>query len=864
MLEQRAPRRISGATLLVFAIAGIAACSGQSCSCIQPLKGGFPIAKRSTGVVQTRLTKRFLSYVSANAATLVPGLLPTGTTFTVPPSCTGSTQLCCGTPTPTCQLSVQPMSLTLTPTAPDSLHFDTQVQVKTIQNLPVDATILGADAHCVISIDTTLSSPPTVDVSGDLVLPVNATTSLTGLALSSPSIGTIDSNDVNLDQPGSDAICGIANVDFIKSFVLSYVSGQVGNLLSTVVQGQGCMACTDIGDCNAFATACTMGKCIGPDGMTCLHELGVEGRANLGAVISEAANAYIDLIEAAGGYASADTGLSLGVVGGVQSDPHNTCVPMSTPPVAMNVMPSVSYQGDVIPGTTTPYDVGIGIHVSHLGELGYSLWDAGGLCLSVGTSTVAELTASTLALIMPSLTDLLHGGNAPVMLQIRPQAAPTFSLGKGTFKMMGTTMVVDDPLITVSAKSFAVDFYVLIDDRYVRVSTLTADLALPLNLSTNTTGGIVIVAGDLAKALSNAVVTNNELLAESAADLAAAFPTLFGAALGPLFTGLGPFQLPELAGLSITPSVFTSTDPDANGADQFLGIFANVALAQAQSITVTTLGQITSINTPSTQEFSIRHRTTNVPSVTLSVDGLAQGRAVEWSWAIDGGLWRPYQAAGMLTVTDPLLWMQGHHKVQLRARAVGDDRSLDPNPIILPFIIDSVAPAGDFTTSGQQIVPHASDLVSAPDALRYRVDGGAFVTGDALVLPDGETASAAHVEVRDEAGNIGPLPFRGVAAHGCTMAHAGEGNGGATAFFLVAFVFACALGRRRLGALAGIACLSLLGCHHGPKQGDYLDPTDSIGRTHDVVAQKGALHIAAYDENYGDLAYGTVDDNALE
>ena len=71
------------ATLLVFAIAGVAACSGQSCSCLQPLKGGFPQAKRQENALQVRLTDEFFQFVSANGASIVPALLPSGTTFTV-------------------------------------------------------------------------------------------------------------------------------------------------------------------------------------------------------------------------------------------------------------------------------------------------------------------------------------------------------------------------------------------------------------------------------------------------------------------------------------------------------------------------------------------------------------------------------------------------------------------------------------------------------------------------------------------------------------------------------------------------------------------------------------------------------------
>ncbi len=860
-------------TLLIGLLAGIAACSGQSCSCITPIKGGFPLTQRRENGVQTRLTSSFLKYVSDNAATILPGILPGGsTTFNIPPSCGGSTEVCCATPTPMCSLSVDPRSITLTPASPDKLHFTAGLILKTTQNIPIKAPLVGS---CVISVDTARSAPMWMTATGDLQLPVDASTRLTGLSLLNAAIDGIDNGDVNLNEPGSGSLCGVADTGIVKGFIISYMKGQVGDLLNGITDGQLCQTCVDKSDCSQVATACAMGKCIGPDGKKCVQLLGIEGVADVGsflASVSPQTRAKMDLLEAAGGYVTTNTGLSLGVLGGAQADPHNPCVPVVSAPPAIEVAPSVSFQGDVVPGTTTPFHIGIGVHHSHLTTLGYSFWDAGGLCLSVGSDKVAQLSSKTLGIIMPSLMDLVRVDDAPMLLSIRPQNPPTFKLGKGTFKMDGMKKVVDDPLLTIGMKEFVIDFYLFVDDRYVRLATLSTDLELPIGLDTDMTGALVLIAGDVSKSFANLRVTNSVLLAEPAAQLEASFPTVFAAALGPLLSNLAPFSLPSIAGLAISPKVITSTDPDATGAGTFLGIFADVKPGNTIKSSVQTDARLVAVTTPPTSVFAVNARDGRVPSVTVAVPDGAQPR--EWTYSFDHGTWYPFQNAGTLTLTDPGLWLQGHHVVTVRARTIGVPSSLDPTPVDLPFIIDSEHPKGDFTVDGGRFVSHAADRITPADLLMYRAgpldrEGeGAFVRADALRLPSGVAPDLVRVEVRDEAGNVALLPYRGLVlapeARGCELGGRTSGTGGVV--LVLASLGLLLLRRRsrlallllRRRAVLAVLLVPALACHRGPGDGDRLAPTDSIGRSHDIALHDDALHIVAYDTNFGDLAYAKL------
>src|SRR5206468_7816997 len=173
-----------------------------------------------------------------------------------------------------------------------------------------------------------------------------------------------------------------------------------------------------------------------------------------------------------------------------------------------------------------------------------------------------------------------HVGDAPMYIALKPAMPPTFTLGKGTFTTdpQGRT-VVDDALLHIHIPSLSIDFLAWMDDRYVRVMTLTADAELPLSLEVDGAGKLTPIFGDLTKAFTNVVVTNSELLSESPDQLAQAFPMLLGVAVGQLTGALSGIALPVLLGLNIKPISVTSSDPDKDGQLSFLAIFANLAVA---------------------------------------------------------------------------------------------------------------------------------------------------------------------------------------------------------------------------------------------------------------------------------------------
>ena len=849
------------------------ACSGKGCSCTMPIKGGFAVAERHESAIQLRATQGLFKYFSDNGATLLPSLLPTGTTFNVPPTCGGNNPICCNTmPPPMCRINFDFKSLSLQPTAPNLIKLSTNLVLKTMDNLPVG--ILGGT--CFISIDTTRTGGQTMNISADLAFPVNKTTDSTEISAMNAVVTGIDDGDLKTDEPGSTPfLC--AALGLVRGFIISTLETQVATQIQDTISKQTCMTCMDKTDCNSFASDCVMGTCVQADGKTCVQEVGLDGRMDVGkslAAFSPNTKAKMDVLAALGGYAKADTGLSLGMLGGGYADPHNACVAKRTRPAPALVKPSTTFTTDLLPDGATPYHLGIGVHKSHLDTLGFAAWDAGALCLDVGTPSVALLTAKTIGVVIPSLGDLVHGKDAPMFLVIRPQDPPTFTMGKGTFKIdMNGQKVIDDALLHIHVPNFNIDFFAFVDEHYVRIMTLTADLELPVALDVDATNKIVPLLGDLTQAFTNVSVTNSELLSESPADLAKTFPMLLGLAGGQLGSVLKPIALPVLMGINVKPIAITSTDPDADGANQYLSIFANLSTGTPLSLAAETEAKLVELTLPTTPEFAVDFRTAAQPTARLQLGGRSiDGLPLEFSFQVDESGWSPFSEATTLDLTHPLLWLQGRHQVDVRARAAGLPETLDRTPARVELLVDTIAPEGSFDGSRGELVVSATDRVSLKGALlyRWRVNGGEYSMWSALdhqAIDPAIPLDAVEVQARDEAGNIGTIRFHGrttapaSSGCGCDVGGAAPAPTGGLLVILIGLTGLFVLRRRRLALFLLSTLCGLAGCNDGGLgKGEFVNNIDEIGRFHDVTARNGEFFVSAYDDSVGDLVYAHIKD----
>ncbi len=834
----------------VLGLSFIVACGGSGgggcgAGSLTKIPGGYPVDKRIDNAVQLRITKGFFDFLEANGKAIITKFLPGGGVIPVPSQCTGDTQICCGQ---MCKVSLDYQSLKFDPRPPTTTALTLRAKIKTSEPMKVKAKVklgpIPVTVDCKLALDTARSGKPDIGVTMAVVTNVNAMTKLTSIDFDDKSVDILDLDSGDIDISGG---FGCDVLDFVKSLFVGTLKDQLKRQLAQPLDSLMCQKCATKTDCSSLANqGCTNNYCM-RDG-TCLQLIGTEGRIDLGSALGAfspaAKTAMLDLHVAAGNYASVEAlpaaGMSLGMLGGTTSQSRSTCVPMRPAPTGPAPGKSAAFAGGTTPNGK-PYHVGAGISTLELNSLGYTLYDTGSLCLDVGTAQVDMLSSGLLSALIPSLNDLTRGTNSAVKLVGRPQQPPTFVLGKGTYKTdaMGKK-IIDDPLLHVVIKDMALDFYVFIDERYVRFMRQTVDLDLPIGLDVDAMNQIVPILGDLGNAVGNVRVSDSSLLKESPAQLARLFPSLLPVLAGSLSGGLSPIKLPDIMGLQLTPVQITSTT-DPTGKLSLLGMFLSIKLstmpivgedmslvAQAADEPTETFVTLESVEVPTAAELAITATEQKTTRVTLNLDAkshLSGDR--EWQYRIDGGLWRPFDNQQRLIIAEPELRLAGKHNIEVRARIAGQPGTLDPTPAKVEFLV-------------------APQVTQAP-----AVKPAATTTTTTTTKPAIDQAEQSLT--------------------GCSTTRSDGSRGTLLAFGLA---LCGLLSRRRLAKVGTLALAALLGtsqtaCNNNPTGTDDTQkppvevkkpktefaPNDEVGRYQSVAVTGNKLYISAYNSTFGDLAF---------
>src|SRR5262249_29439903 len=138
------------------------------------------------------------------------------------------------------------------------------------------------------------------------------------------------------------------------------------------------------------------------------------------------------------------------------------------------------------------------------------------------------------------------GASDPLLLVTRPQKELHFDIGDGT---------KDSPAITVHIDDFEVDFYAFLYQRYVRVFTMSLNLAAGINLEFQQMPGMpATVTPQLSGIDADHVkikVLNSEFLRETPDKLEATLPSIFEL-VGPILgNALKPINVPSFAGFTL-------------------------------------------------------------------------------------------------------------------------------------------------------------------------------------------------------------------------------------------------------------------------------------------------------------------------
>jgi hypothetical protein len=693
--------------------------------------------------------------------------------------------------------------------------------------------------------------------------------------------------------------------------------------------------------------------------------LGLAGVMNTGSLLASfnpPSDANVEMFIVPGGYvAGSSGGLTLGVMSGANSDRDETtrtpdlvsepalCVPARAVPdiggAPWNLPPQplrndftlqaagpFAGMPDPTDGNGMLQDVAIGLSRTYLNLLGFHFYSSGTLCLDVDGAAIPQLNAGTISLLIQSLGNIVEDKKSPLQLVLRPQTPIVFTIGAGTMA---------DPLIHIGITDMRIDFYAWIEERWARVLTMAVDIPIGLNLTVtkDANGNAAIEPMLIGVDAKNVTirVSNTDLLNETPDSLAKVFPSLINVVAGALTGVLGkPITLPSVAGFSLTDFSISRVQTTQ---DDFVGIFANLTTGTPSPIidwgnpaaplavgNVRAKASVANLVVPSPERMRALFEKDPIlqvqgqrPTVQLNLasDGDA-GRAVEWAWRIDNGLYHSWSTDAHPVISDDALLLQGHHAIAVRARAVGDWTSEDPTPATLDVVIDSVAPelhpARD-AGGAKKIALNGFDLVTATNKLRYawRDAGGNRTAWSATSELDASTLSDISrgfndrvvVYALDEAGNIGEAAFDAGAmlgetpkplATGCAMAPGGSSDARGLGLVLLALM-ALVIHRRRSAVakisaraslvaavaaagvfIAGCGCQSHAQCSVDDdcakmQCGDgkipscaanmcscVLDqPLGDIGRFSSMAVIDSTSYVSAYNNTYGDLMIGHIE-----
>jgi len=858
-LARRWFRRLGviGFVLFLFACSGGGCSSGCAGCGVTPLPGGYPKASTIANSGAVRVTRHGLDFMQTNIGTIAGKLLGGGT-ITYPIGATSfdltiTTVDVCKNPSPgQCEVQVDltGAKLTITAVHPHSIEITGTIPVQakdiTLSTCSMHAG-LGAGAGCNGGTPTFTGF---AQVPVTIVLPLIAETiaprdGYTKVDATNAQVTmNLDSSMITVCASGFCSLLSLI-IDAFKSSLISYLETPLEDQIKSALQSALCTATN-----TTINPSCPTGS--HDNGGTCYYDsspntcvpilLGMDGHVDLSgflASLSPGTAGGLDFVLASGGDAIAATsvgvntpdstnGLTLALVGGGLPNPQSGCVPTFDNKIPTGIPLPDEMQDNTVapwPQNDNGPDLGIALAGRYLNFMFGSVYNSGALCLGISTDQFSQLQSGLLSVLIPSIKRLTFEQKpGPVAVTTRPQQPPVVTIGGGTD-------LNTDPLLSISLKQFAIDFYVWSMDRYVRVMTFTGDMTIPVNLTThvdqnNPNGGLLPAIGNVG--VANPTVTNSELLTDNPATIASGLGSLFGAIAGQLTGSLKPIDLSS----SLASYGLGMTIPDGGirkltkGSDDFLAIFADLSLAQQNALQQADVQARILDKTVDASAMSLATVTrAKEPKLhVLFSSSLDDGtRAVEYAYAIDKGAHSEWSQNRDFTIQNDALFLQGKHVLNVWARIKGQPMSESAQPGQVPFIIDVLPPSITLAKNDDgSLKVSAYDLVSADDALQMR-----WQTTDSLGKKSAWTAWApvsdvpatkeiVSVEVRDEEGNIGsessdlirgkpdPSLVTGSGCGSCAVGASPTGTTWAYAIPALAGLLALMLRRRRNGG-AGVA-----------------------------------------------------------
>jgi hypothetical protein len=811
-------RRLTDVVFLMVTVAVVACSSSGSssggCASLGPIPGGAYTGAKTDNAVNLQLSPEGINYINNNWQQLV-NLLAPGGTLQLPVNCTSfdepsglvgklwiadqgnasgagrMDQSCNGDVPATVDVTIT--GLQLTPTQPDKLTATVSVMIDTHKiYIDSDDRSLGeclylSGINASVDFNTASNSPNYNTLAATLQFSISQKfderlafkfVSLDGTqvcgASGAPGMPEcLDPNDISLNGENNCGSVYLTILDWgpIKNFVLKLLSPTLQTQIQGLLGKEVCQQCGMAGmpACPTGST-CTSGICQDNSSSDCVPRfLGVEGRVDLGTAMANFGvqpGTALDLSIAAGSSFSIDTvsALNIGTRGGMAASMVAPCVPMeAAPPLIALTAPDFRGEAPPVTMTNPPYHMALGVSSPFLNLALNQAEQGGALCLQLNNNTVGLLTTGLFKTFLPSLGKLAtrDGKDAPVMVVLRPGKAPTAKVGAG-----GTS-----PLITIAMPDLTIDFYAMIDDRFARLFSLTADIVLPLQLTFSGCTSVTPAIGDLNMLITNIRTGNAEMLAEDPSVLADLIPAVIGLAQPALASALKPIDLPSLGAFKLKVNAAKGVG-NISGTMEYnhLALYATMLPNGAACATVTprTSAQLIRSEIPNAAEMRLQGKPLPLPKAVIAVGSAGVKGTPEYSYRVDGSLWTAFAGVkgDLLEVAAPQFLIQGRHLIEVRSRVAEDPHGVSEG-IPVPFFVDWDPPAVSFAADRlhDRLVLTAHDVLTPDEKLTYSYrtgDGAWSAYGPArvIVLSAIEQEGGVTARVRDEVGNVGEIAWR--------------------------------------------------------------------------------------------------------
>jgi len=799
------PRFLLRALVFALLYMTLAACSGGGCggSAIPPIRGGYPLPpvamqdRRIPHAIQVRLTDQGLRSVEAIGPSLLGSFLGSGIAVpTVSQNVTIGRAVIC--PSGRCRINVsiattvsggRGFELSLAP--PESLRMRVRLVLQGDIPLQVCAgscsdtcggTFCATIARPTLSIDTRRGSRQYIGLETAVTLRREnrpntnrhqyMRADLTAAPGQMDKVALIMGEDIEAaDLSFSDSwISEILNL--FRGTIIGQVRGQLASAVGPIEDALAASSMPDPPGCPT-GTRADGNRCRYSDNSLVPMLLGTDGEGNFGSLLNSitpgirAPNRFVIAAgDPAHGAEVSTTGATINVFGTFESLRQATCVPAMAPPPMPTVPEYMALRSNVIPGTMTTTDLGIGVSEEFLNNMFWNWWNSGMFCLGI-TSRISQQVSAGLLTALPQLASLRPVifpasppmTNAPMAIAFRPQQAPTVRVGGGTNLMT-------DPLLRLTFTNLALDFYVWSEERYVRIFTLTSNLSIPINL-TPSAAGLQPALG--AVGVENAVVTNVALITSQPTQLADLLRELLGTIVTQFAGSLPAVNLPSIplpggGGAMIDIQIpANGVRGVTEGSSRFLGLFANLRCSGGLCSRMNTVEIAPTVRAElmpfdaDVLRFEGAYRSELTPRVRLQMGAQNTfGRDIEYRYRVDNGTWSEWTRDSTIEATAHAFALQGRHTIDVTARIVGDVFSESRTYASATVIIDATAPVLTVERNGTNLIATAHDAVSLDDAIEYQFNWtgheGAWGRSNRATLP--ADAQNIRVRARDESGRI--------------------------------------------------------------------------------------------------------------